>query len=251
MLLIRQIMASPLKPTNKLVKQVFVLEAENSIRETLDIALKAEGYAVITASDSCAALTLLKNLDLNQGNFFFDLIICDCMSYEVDKLEICRWLRDQGNFVPILILSAIDSEADRIRALEAGADDFLLKPFSTQEFVVRCRALLRRHYLNCLPNPKVLQFEDVLVYPQEHRVLVRGKEAYLSPKLFRLLELFISNPRRVWSRQELFDQVWGSNLALDTKTLEVHIRWLREKIELRPNRPKYIITVPRIGYRFG
>lgn len=233
------------------MKQVFVLEAENSIREMLDTALKAEGHGIITASDSHVALTLLKSLDLNQKKFPFDLMICDCMQFQVDEFEMCRWLRDQGSLVPILILSTSGNEADCIRALEAGADDFLAKPFNTQEFLIRCRALLRRHSLNFLPHSKVLQFKDILVYPQQHRVLVRGKEAYLSPKLFRLLEVFISNPHRVWSRQELFDQVWEPNFIPDTKTLDVHIRWLREKIELSPNRPKYVITVPRIGYRFG
>ncbi|KAB8314446.1 response regulator transcription factor [Tolypothrix campylonemoides VB511288] len=217
----------------------------------LDTALKAEGHGIITASDSHVALTLLKSLDLNQKKFPFDLMICDCMQFQVDEFEMCRWLRDQGSLVPILILSTSGNEADCIRALEAGADDFLAKPFNTQEFLIRCRALLRRHSLNFLPHSKVLQFKDILVYPQQHRVLVRGKEAYLSPKLFRLLEVFISNPHRVWSRQELFDQVWEPNFIPDTKTLDVHIRWLREKIELSPNRPKYVITVPRIGYRFG
>lgn len=235
------------------MKQVLVLEAEHLMRETLDIAFKAEGHAVIATSDGCAALNLLQSLDKSQEKFPFDLIICDWKLPSVGKLELCRWLRDRGNLVPILILGATDNETDRICALEAGADDFLAKPFNIQELIVRCKVLLRRHNLtNSLPNSKVLQFEDVLVYPHEHRVLVRGKEAYLSPKLFRLLEVLITKPHQVWSRQELFDQVWGSDSGIDTtKTLDVHIRLLRTKIELSPNRPKYIRTVPRVGYRFG
>ena len=148
-------------------------------------------------------------------------------------------------------MSAKGTETDRVLGLEVGADDYLTKPFSMRELVARCRALLRRQRLSYLPQPPVLQFGDITLYPQECRVIVRGEELNLSPKEYRLLELFMSYPRRVWSRDQLLDQVWGQDFIGDSKTVDVHIRWLREKIERDPSQPEYIITVRGFGYRFG
>jgi two-component system phosphate regulon response regulator PhoB len=150
-----------------------------------------------------------------------------------------------------LILSAKSSETDRVLGLEVGADDYLTKPFSMRELVARSRALLRRQRFSCLPQTPVLQMRDVMLNPQECRVTVRGEEVNLSPKEFRLLELFMSYPRRVWSRDQLIDQVWGPDFLGDTKTVDVHIRWLREKLEKDPSQPEYLITVRGFGYRFG
>ena len=149
------------------------------------------------------------------------------------------------------MLSAKGSETDRVLGLEVGADDYLTKPFSMRELVARCRALLRRQRLSCLPQLPVLQYKDVTLYPQECRVLVRSQEVNLSPKEFRLLELFMSYARRVWSREQLLDQVWGPDFVGDSKTVDVHIRWLREKLEIDPSRPEYVVTVRGFGYRFG
>jgi two-component system phosphate regulon response regulator PhoB len=235
------------------VKQVLLVEAENPVREALVKALKAEGYGVITASDKDAASSLFQSLSLHQGKFPFDLLILTCVVPKAEELELCRLLRCQGNLVPIFTLMVKGSETDRISALEVGADDCLCEPFNIQELITRCRILSRRHQLSVSPEPTVLQFEDVSVYLQEHRVLVRGQEVRLSPREFRLLELFMRHPRKIWSTQQLFEQLWESDSTATggSKTVEVHVRWLRAKIELRPNRPKYIVTVPRVGYRFG
>lgn len=233
------------------MNQVFVVEAENPIWEALGKTLKTEGYGVITASDGRAALTLLQSLELSQEKLPFDLIILDWMLSKVDKLELFHCLRHQGNFIPILVLIGKESEADLISVLEAGADDYLPTPFSTQELIARCRTLSRRFRLDRSPEPMVLQFEELSLYPQEHRVLVRGKQVHFSLKEFRLLELFMSFPGRVWSREQLFEQLWEPNFAGIPKNVDVHIRRLREKLELRPGHPKYITTVPRVGYRFG
>lgn len=233
------------------MNQVLVVEAEDEIRETLVKVMIAEGHGVIAASDGHATLTLLQSVELSQRKFPFDLIILAGMLPKVNGLELCRWLRHQGNTALILFLSTKGSEAERISALEAGADDCLPKPFSTQELIAHCQALLRRYHLGCSPEPMVLQFDKLSLYPQEHRVLVRGKEVYLSPKEFRLLELFMSYPGRVWSRQQLFEQLWEPDFAGIPKNVDVHIRRMREKLELQPSRPKYILTVPKIGYRFG
>lgn len=233
------------------MSRVLVVEDENLIREMLVMALEAEGFAIATAADGRTALTLLQNAESTFGEFPFDLVILDLMLPQINGLDICRFLRHQGNPVPILILSAKGSETDRVLGLEVGADDYLTKPFSMRELIARCRALLRRQRLGVMPQAPVLQYKDINLSPQECRVMVRGEEISLSPKEFRLLELFMTHPRRVWSREHLLDQVWGADFVGDSKTVDVHIRWLREKLEKDPSHPEYLVTVRGFGYRFG
>jgi two-component system phosphate regulon response regulator PhoB len=151
-----------------------------------------------------------------------------------------------------LILSAKGTETDRVLGLETGADDYLTKPFGMRELTARCRALLRRQQVKTsTPEEKVLQFEDITLYPQECRVFLRGEEIGLSPKEFRILELFMEQPRRVWSRDQIIDQIWGHDFMGDNKTVDVHIRWIREKLEIDPSHPIYLKTVRGFGYRLG
>jgi two-component system, OmpR family, phosphate regulon response regulator PhoB len=168
----------------------------------------------------------------------------------LNGLDMCRLLRKEGNTVPILMLTAKSSEADRVLGLEIGADDYLAKPFGMRELVARCRALLRRHQ-GYMTQQAVLKCREVSLDPEECRVLVRGMNTELSPKEFRLLELFMRNPRRVWSRDQLLERVWGPDFMGDSKTVDVHIRWLREKLEPNPSQPEYLVTVRGFGYRFG
>ena len=231
--------------------RILIVEDEELIREMVVLALQDEGYQVSVAEDGNAALALIHNPELAASEFLFDLIVLDLMLPHANGLDLCRLLRHQGNPVPILILSAKGSETDRVLGLEVGADDYLTKPFSMRELVARCRALLRRHRLETSTQPVMLQFGDVALYPQECRVVVRGEQVGLSPKEFRLLELFMSYPRRVWSREQMLDRIWGVDFVGDSKTVDVHIRWLREKIEPDPSRPQYIITVRGFGYRLG
>jgi two-component system phosphate regulon response regulator PhoB len=230
--------------------RVLVVEDEDVIRDMVVLALQEEGYEVTTAIDGRAALSILQTIDPSV-EASFDLLVLDLMLPEVNGLDICRLLRYRGNTLPILILSAKASETDRVLGLEVGADDYLTKPFSMRELIARCRALIRRQRLLSVPQSSVLQYRDVTLYPQECRVMVRDEEINLSPKEFRLLELFMGYPRRVWSREQLIDHVWGPDFLGDTKTVDVHIRWLREKLELDPSRPEYVITVRGFGYRFG
>jgi two-component system, OmpR family, phosphate regulon response regulator PhoB len=231
--------------------RILVVEDEESIRELLVLGLEEEGYEVIAVADGHTALHKCQAQIPQVQDFPFDLIILDLMLPQVNGLDLCRFLRCQGNHVPILIVSAKTTETDRVLGLEVGADDYISKPFSMRELVARCRALLRRHRFNLPPNSPVLQFQDVMLYPEECRVVVRSVGVVLSPKEFRLLELFMQYPRRVWSREQLLDRVWGNDFIGDRKTVDVHIRWLREKLELDPSQPQYIITVRGFGYRLG
>ena len=231
--------------------RLLLVEDEALIRDMIIVALEEEGYEIKAVSDGRTALNLLQSTGQTNSEFIPELIILDLMLPEVNGLDICRLLRYQGNITPILAISAKASETDRVLGLEVGADDYLTKPFSMRELIARCRALLRRQRYSAIsPNP-VQKFRDISLFPQECRVIVRGEEVNLSPKEFRLLELFMSYPRRVWSREHLIEQVWGPDFLGDTKTVDVHIRWLREKLEQDPSQPEYLITVRGFGYRFG
>lgn len=231
--------------------RILMIEDEDLIRDMVVVALEEEGYEVHTTNNGRAALNMLQSSEFSQAKFTPDLIILDLMLPEVNGLDICRLLRYQGDVTPILVISAKSSETDRVLGLEVGADDYLTKPFSMRELVARCRALLRRQsYSNSTPS-SVQKYGDISLFSQECRVIVRGIEVNLSPKEFRLLELFMSYPRRVWSREQLIDRVWGEDFLGDTKTVDVHIRWLREKLEEEPSQPEYLITVRGFGYRFG
>ncbi len=249
--------------------RILVVEDEELIRETISLALAEEGFEVVTAEDGRLALDLMHQLGEDAPADYrtvkaplggaskgeprgFDVVILDLMLPFVNGLDLCRIIRREGNNVPILMLSAKGSETDRVVGLEVGADDYLTKPFGMRELVARCRALLRRHYqFELEPEQPLLKFQDITLFPQECRVLVRGEEVNFSPKEFKILELFMSYPRRVWSREQLLERVWGPDFIGDSKTVDVHIRWLREKLEVDPSNPEYLVTVRGFGYRFG
>jgi two-component system phosphate regulon response regulator PhoB len=234
--------------------RVLVVEDEEIIRDTIALALAEEGYDVVIAEDGRQALELTsgaRDAVLSSAQTF-DLIVLDLMLPHINGLDLCRLLRHQENSVPILILSAKGTETDRVVGLEVGADDYLTKPFGMRELIARCRALLRRYRGAKAQTPEtVLRFEEIALYPRECRVTVRGEDINLSPKEFKMLELFIGHPRRVWSRDQLIERVWEPDFMGDSKTVDVHIRWLREKIELDPSNPQYLKTVRGFGYRFG
>ncbi|QKD82604.1 response regulator transcription factor [Thermoleptolyngbya sichuanensis A183] len=244
---------SKLLQTDVKLGRVLLVEDEELIRETIKLALSDEGYDVLVAEDGRAALEITTRADEGDyAEFEIDLIILDLMLPYVNGLDLCRLIRHNGSTVPILILSAKGSETDRVVGLEVGADDYLTKPFGMRELIARCRALLRR-YRQAQPQigDANLRFQDITLFPQECRVTVRGEAINLSPKEFRILELFMTHPRRVWSREQLIEKVWGPDFMGDSKTVDVHIRWLREKLELDPSHPEYLNTVRGFGYRFG
>ncbi len=230
--------------------QLLVVEDDDSIRETVDEALKAEGFSVRSCANGAEALAMLTV----EGAAPCDLVVLDLMLPGMGGLDLCRQLRNLNNSTPILIISARDSETDRVLGLEVGADDYLVKPFGMRELVARCRALLRRCQTIAPANPSqttVLHHDNLCLFAEECRVTRDNEDLNLSPKEYRILELFIRNPKRVWSRDQLLEKVWGIDFVGDTKTVDVHIRWLREKIEDEPSTPKHIRTVRGFGYRFG
>lgn len=232
-------------------ERILVIDDEDLIRETVAMALMDEGYQVMVAASGQRAVELMFPHN-NQQALRVDLAIVDLMLPGVNGLDICRLMRHHHLEMPILILSARGSEIDRVVGLEVGADDYLPKPFGMRELIARCRALLRRYQgTTRTATQPILSCKDISLYQEELRVVVAGQEVDLSPKEFRILELFMSAPNRVWSREDLIQGVWGDDFMGDRKTVDVHIRWLREKIEPDPSHPQYIITLRGFGYRFG
>lgn len=227
---------------------LLVVEDDETIRETIRDALTLEGFEVTACGNGRDALQSLQRASGTEDSFA--LVVLDLMLPGLGGLELCRQLRKAGDATPILVVSARDTETDRVLGLEVGADDYLVKPFGMRELVARCRALLRRQRTP-LPTNTNLEHLDLQLYPGECRVTRAGIEIRLSPKEYKLLELFMQNPRRVWSREQLIEQVWGVDYIGDSKTVDVHIRWLREKIEDDPSNPSKLVTVRGFGYRFG
>lgn len=230
-------------------RRLLVVEDDDSIRETVGEALRAEGFEVQTCADGASAL----NLITAETSGSVDLIVLDLMLPGLGGLDLCRELRRINNTTPILVISARDSETDRVLGLEVGADDYLVKPFGLRELVARCRALLRRSSQSETSPSQQHSFThaNLCLYPSECRVTRDGMDLTLSPKEYKILELFIQNPKRVWSRDQLLEKIWGVDFIGDTKTVDVHIRWLREKVEQEPSSPQLIRTVRGFGYRFG
>ncbi|HBN07282.1 MAG TPA: DNA-binding response regulator [Cyanobacteria bacterium UBA8530] len=226
--------------------KILLVDDEEMIVESIEYALLQEGYEVAKARDGQEAL---QQVQLSKPN----LIVLDLMLPKLSGLEVCRLLRREQNDIPIIMLTAKGEEIDRVIGLEVGADDYLIKPFSLRELVARIKALLRRSKPTEADTKqvKVYQHGDLLLNLSEHRVSVGEREVELSPKEFKILAMLIAAPGRVFSREELLEQVWGLDFYGDTKTVDVHIRWLREKIEEDPSNPKYVQTVRGFGYRLG
>lgn len=229
-----------------MVEKILLVDDEESIIESIEFALKQEGFEVVKAMDGNEAL---QKIQLEKPN----LIVLDLMLPGVSGLEVCRILRRERNETPIIMLTAKGEEIDRVIGLEVGADDYLVKPFSLRELVARIRALLRRTKPIETENvtPEIYQYEDLVINLTEHKVTLKGKLIELSPKEFKILAMLMSSPNKVFSREDLLEQVWGLDFYGDTKTVDVHIRWLREKIEQDASNPKYVQTVRGFGYRLG
>jgi DNA-binding response OmpR family regulator len=224
--------------------RILLVDDEQSVQELLSYPLRKDGYEVVQAADGKEALELF-------GESHFDLVVLDVMMPRMDGLECCRRLRASSP-VPIIMLTAKSEEVDKIVGLELGADDYITKPFSVREFRSRVKALLRRSAMSLEPDDgeEVVEAGDLRIDPLKRTVTVGGEPVELTFVEYELLLAMAGSPGRVWSRDQLLGQVWGSSDYRDPRTVDVHIRHLREKIEKEPASPEYLLTVRGVGYRF-
>lgn len=226
--------------------RILVVDDERVLLDAVRYNLLKAGHEVAAAEDGLAALELFRR---NAP----DVVILDVMLPGMDGFEVCRTLR-QESAVPILMLTARDEELDKLLGLELGADDYLTKPFSMRELLARVKALLRRSELSRVAPaeelPKPLREGDLLIDLVSHQASLAGVPLRLKPKEFDLLAFLMKNRGRAFSRDQLLEQVWEYDYAGDTRTVDVHVRWLREKIEADPSRPEKIETIRGVGYRF-
>jgi DNA-binding response OmpR family regulator len=224
------------------VKKILVVDDEPTLVATLQYNLEREGYRVATAPDGESALT---SAQTDRP----DLVILDLMLPGLSGLEVCRILRKEMT-APILMLTAKTEEVDKVVGLELGADDYVTKPFGMRELLARVRALLRRADTPPDSQAQVLTSGDVEIDLAGRQALRKREPLILKPKEFELLGFFVRNKGRAFTREQLLNQIWGYGFAGDTRTVDVHMRWLREKIEDEPAKPTRLITVRGVGYRF-
>ncbi|MDD2857827.1 MAG: response regulator transcription factor [Candidatus Nanopelagicales bacterium] len=222
--------------------KVLIVEDEESFSEALAFMLKREGYEVEVAADGNKALDAFERNGA-------DLLLLDLMLPGIPGTEVCRIIRAKSG-VPIIMLSAKDGEVDKVVGLELGADDYITKPFSSRELLARVRAVLRRHGEVDELLPSVIEEGPVRIDVDRHVVTVRGQHVPMPLKEFDLLEFLVRNAGRVMTRAQLIDRVWGADYVGDTKTLDVHVKRLRTKIEDDPANPTHLLTVRGLGYRF-
>jgi len=225
---------------------VLIVEDEENILEAVKYNLEKEGYRVITAVDGERGLEFARKSSP-------DLVILDVMLPKLDGFQVCQILRRETD-VPILMLTAKAEEIDRVVGLELGADDYVIKPFGMRELLTRVKALIRRSNIATAKSPNTaLQFltsGNLEIDITGHQVRMNGDPLDLKPREFALLRLLVADKGRALTRDHILDSLWGHDYIGDTRTVDVHVRWLREKIEVDPSSPERIITVRRIGYRF-
>jgi len=225
--------------------RVLVVEDETALAESISYNLVREGFAVTIAGDGHQALSRFRAESPA-------IVVLDLMLPTLSGLDVCRAIRAESR-APIVILTAKDAEADKVAGLELGADDYVTKPFSMRELVSRVRAHLRRaEMMEAVPEPKAgrVAAGPVEVDPDRHEAFVHGRPVQFTPKEFELLEVFVTKKGRLLTRQFLIDEIWGPDYFGDTKTLDVHVKRLRQKVEQDPHDPRHILTVRGLGYKF-
>ncbi len=228
-----------------MARTILVVEDETTLRETLAEALEAEGFRVVQAPDGREALTRFRAERP-------DLILLDLMLPELSGIEVCRIVRAESS-VPIVMLTAKDSELDKVVGLELGADDYIAKPFSLRELTARIRALFRRSEQTAAATPSgptMVDLGRVQVDLAGHRLLRDGDAIPIKPKAFELLAFLLRNPGQAFTRDQLLEHVWGYDYAGETRTVDVHVHWLRSTLEDDASAPKFIHTVRGVGYVF-
>ncbi len=226
--------------------KVLVIEDEENLLEALKHNLERDGYTALTASDGERGLSLARE---HQP----DLVILDIMLPQLDGLEVCRILRRESN-MPIIMMTAKGEVVDRVVGLELGADDYITKPFSMRELMARLQAVLRRTRGQGQGGPsqvnEVLTSGDLVVDLASHQVTLAGNELEMKPREFDLLALLVANRGRAFTRDQILERLWGQDYIGDTRTVDVHIRWIRQKLETEPGSPNRIVTIRGVGYRF-
>jgi len=223
-------------------EKILLVEDEKTLAKALKFSLEKEGFTVYVAYDGEEALEAAHRDEPH-------LVILDLMLPKIDGFEVCRTIRRESE-VPIIMLTARDEDIDKILGLELGADDYMTKPFNTRELLSRIRAILRRTAQHTFTGNKVVRVGDIEIDLIKHRVSVKEREVSLTSKEYALLSFLASNPGRVFSRDLLLEEIWGYEYCGDARTVDVHIRHLREKIEEYPAEPYFILTVWGTGYKF-
>jgi DNA-binding response OmpR family regulator len=223
-------------------KKILLVDDEAAIVQSLRYNLERSGYTVTAAGAAPTAVALAASEQP-------DLVILDIMLPLLDGIEACKEIRKVSS-VPIIMLTAKDQEFDKVLALELGADDYVTKPFSLGEIIARVKARLRRSEVDLEARDESITIGEITIDRSRQRLVVRGETVALAPKEFRLLHVLMENRGRIVTRQMLLEKVWGYDFEGEHQTISVHIRWLREKIEVDPNNPRHIITVRSRGYMF-
>ncbi|VEG29238.1 response regulator transcription factor [Actinomyces howellii] len=226
--------------------RILLVEDEENFREPLAFNLRRDGFEVIEAEDGAVAIEHV-NAAGASGGAAIDLVLLDLMLPRVSGSEVCRRIRARSQ-VPVIMLTAKDSEVDKIVGLEIGADDYVTKPYSYRELVARVHAVLRRSRDEA-PSQPVLSVGRVTMDVERHEVRVEDRAVSMPLREFELLELFLRNPDRVLTRGQIIDRVWGADYVGDTKTLDVHVKRIRAKIEVEPGSPTMLVTVRGLGYK--
>ena len=226
--------------------RILLVEDEENYRAPLAFRLRRDGFDVVEAEDGVAAIEAFEAAGPG-GDGAVDLVLLDLMLPRLSGTEVCRRIR-RGSLVPVIMLTAKDSETDTIGGLEIGADDYVTKPYSYRELIARVHAVLRRSRDDA-PTEAVLEVGRVHMDLERHEVRVAGAPVAMPLREFSLLELFLRNPGRVLTRAQILDRVWGAGYAGDTKTLDVHVKRLRAKIEKEPGEPRMLMTVRGLGYK--
>lgn len=220
---------------------ILVIEDEEAVQEAIVAALESSGYSVITAADGQEGLDRLRSERP-------DLVLLDLMLPKIGGMDVCTLIREHSE-VPIVMLTGLAAEDDRVEGLTRGADDYITKPFRARELAARVRAVLRRSRHWSSDDRRLLQIDDLEIRPAAREVRLKGEQVDLTPKEFDLLEYLARNAGSVVPRERILDRVWGEDEYIDPRTLDVHIRWLREKLEDNPSSPQRLLTVRGEGYR--
>ena len=224
-------------------EKILIIEDEENILEAVKYTLTQEGYDVFTSVDGEDGLEKAQEIKP-------DLVLLDVMLPKMDGFEVCRILRKDLE-MPVFMISAKAEEIDRVVGLEIGADDYITKPLSMRELVVRVRNSLRRAALNPqVDELEILKFGELEIHLTSHMAIVSGEEVSMKPKEFDLLYLLASNKGKAFTRDQILQRLWDREYIGDVRTVDVHVRWIREKIEVNPSRPEKLVTIRGVGYRF-